>query len=195
MDEPAFSLRRAELVDMSDQFLETPAHLLAFGAQGIEFFRLLSVRPARVFESGLSCSEFLECDLVLEAETMHERDRALDTVFEMTERVGFRLLSGSRHRLLARGDQSRFHLLDDQRELRFIGLGGLRQNFAIQFETGQLHPVHEFAVGEAKVARRGADADNPQRAEITLLALASRVGELERALNGFLRGTVQFAFG
>jgi hypothetical protein len=55
--------------------------------------------------------------------------------------------------------------------------------------------MHEFAVRKTGFARGCADSYNPQRAEIAFLALAACVGELQGALNSFLRGTVQLAFG
>jgi hypothetical protein len=86
-------------------------------------------------------------------------------------------------------------LRGDGGKLSRVGCGRLRQNLAVEFDAGQLQSVHEFAVGEASLARGGADANDPQRAEITLLAFTADIGEFQRAFHGFLRGTVQFALG
>src|SRR6202042_3835843 len=85
-------------------------------------------------------------------------------------------------------------LLDQQRELRSVSRRSLGQNLAVQFDSRQLQAMNQSAVGKASLAGCRADTHDPQRAVLALLLLAAGIGELERALHRFLRGTVQFAF-
>jgi hypothetical protein len=45
------------------------------------------------------------------------------------------------------------------------------------------------------LARRGVEPDDPQAAEVALLAAAADEGVLERGIDRFLRGAIQLALG
>src|SRR5215470_1005310 len=69
---------------------------------------------------------------------------------------------------------------DDRRELREGGRirhGELGQDLAVERDAGLLEPGHEDRVGEAELAARGVDANDPERARAALLLLAAPVGE------------------
>src|SRR5262245_29797713 len=68
------------------------------------------------------------------------------------------------------------------------------KNLAVQFDPSLLQAVDELRVAEAILLGVGGDADDPQRAELALALLASRVRELQSALDGFLRRPIQFRF-
>jgi hypothetical protein len=51
--------------------------------------------------------------------------------------------------------------------------------------------MNELVVAHPIQLGSRADADDPQRAVLTLLLLAARVGELQSALNRLFGGTVQ----
>ena len=61
-----------------------------------------------------------------------------------------------------------------------IAHGNVGQHFAIQRHIGLLQAIHEPAVAEAVLARRGVDAGDPQAAEITLAIAAIPVGISQR---------------
>src|SRR5271157_6203017 len=65
----------------------------------------------------------------------------------------------------------------------------------VKLDAELLETPDELAVGESVQARTGADADDPQAAEITLLALAAAIGEPAGAIGCFLHRPVQFALG
>src|SRR5206468_5987490 len=54
-------------------------------------------------------------------------------------------------------------------------------------------PVDELAVGKAVLARGGVDADDPQAAEVALLAAPAHERVLERGVDRFFRGAIQLA--
>ena len=60
--------------------------------------------------------------------------------------------------------------------------GDIGQDLAIQLDAGLFQSVDELAVAQAVQLGGGADADDPERAVLTLLLLASGVGELQPAL-------------
>ena len=62
----------------------------------------------------------------------------------------------------------------DQRGESFgVAHGHIRQNLAVEIDARHLQAVNQLAVGDAVIARGGADALNPQRA---IVALARRGG-------------------
>ncbi len=66
-------------------------------------------------------------------------------------------------------------VLGRRRELRKrsgILHGEVGQNLAVDFDAARLQTVHELAVGKAAQTRRGADALNPQLAELPLAVAA-----------------------
>jgi len=88
-----------------------------------------------------------------------------------------------------------FRLVDNQREACAVGHRDFGKNFAIELDAGEFQAVHEFAVWNSGFAAGRANPHDPQSAKIPLLAFASGVGELERALNGFLSRAMEFTFG
>src|SRR5580658_8801670 len=64
--------------------------------------------------------------------------------------------------------------------------GDVGEDLAVEANTSLLEAVDEGRVAQAIQLGRGADAHDPQRAELPLLLLAADVGELETALDGFL---------
>src|SRR5215510_8248387 len=71
--------------------------------------------------------------------------------------------------------------------------GQVRENLPVEVDPGDFQTVHELAVIQPVQSRRSADADDPERAVITLLDLAPDVSEFERALNRFSHRTVKLA--
>ena len=76
---------------------------------------------------------------------------------------------------------------------RRAGDGELRQALAIERDAGVLQAADELTVGEAVLAGGGVDADDPQPAEIALLAAAADERVLERRVDRFFRGAIQLA--
>src|SRR3954466_5180662 len=66
------------------------------------------------------------------------------------------------------------------------------QDLAVELQARRLQAVDELVVAHAVQLGRGADADNPQRAILTLLLLASGIGELQATIDSFFRRTVKF---
>src|SRR5712671_3563184 len=66
------------------------------------------------------------------------------------------------------------------------------QNLAVEFHSSHFQAVDELVVAHPIQFGGGADAHDPQRAILPLALLASGVGELEAALDGFFRGAVEF---
>src|SRR3954467_4032729 len=69
---------------------------------------------------------------------------------------------------------------------------GVTQELGVGPHPRRLKAVDELVVAHAVQLGRGADADNPQRAILTLLLLASGIGELQATIDGFFRRTVKF---
>jgi hypothetical protein len=180
-----------------EQFFDPAPHLLAFRTQGLDFRGQMRIRVLRLGESGLRRGQLFQRGFLLLPQTVDERDCFLNAVLKVTEAVDFRFLSWGWHRLFlfGWGGESGFDLRRDGGEL--TGVGGRRfgKNLPVELNTGKLQTVHELAVGQTGFAGGGADADDPQRAEVALFALAADVSELQGALNGFLSGTVQLALG
>src|SRR5436305_14056953 len=72
--------------------------------------------------------------------------------------------------------------------------GDIGEHLAVELDACSLQSVDEVAVGQAVQAGGGADADDPDGAELALLLLASGVGELQSALHRFLRSLVELGF-
>ncbi len=64
-------------------------------------------------------------------------------------------------------------LLGERRERRRLVDGHVGEHLAVERHAGRLEPADQLAVGEAVLARRGVDADDPQPPEVALLAPAS----------------------
>src|ERR1700733_12431104 len=68
------------------------------------------------------------------------------------------------------------------------------QDLAVQLHSRGLEAVNELRVADAVHLGGGVDAHDPQRAVLPLLLLAAAVGELQSALDGFLRRLVELGF-
>src|ERR1700694_6050390 len=86
-------------------------------------------------------------------------------------------------------------LLDKGSKSGFITRRQISQNLAIQFDTGFLQAAHKSAVGDVGSAARRANAHDPQRPEIALLAAPSHIAIAQRLFDGLLRSAVQLALG
>src|SRR5579872_1378930 len=73
----------------------------------------------------------------------------------------------------------------------FVGRRQVRQNLAVQFDSGFLETANELAVRDVGRPAGRADADNPQRPEVPLLAPAPDKSVAQRLLYRFLRRAVQ----
>jgi hypothetical protein len=69
--------------------------------------------------------------------------------------------------------------------------GDISQNFSVKLDARALQAADELAVRNIGHAAGGVDADNPQRAKITLLEAAPYISVRQRFLYGLLRGPVQ----
>ena len=89
------------------------------------------------------------------------------------------------------GGQCSLGLRREQRELGVVIRRRGSQNLAVEFDAGHFQAVHKLAVAETRRTRCRVNTDNPKRPILALLLLAACIGELERALDGFLSGPVQ----
>src|SRR5579883_1247916 len=78
-----------------------------------------------------------------------------------------------------------FGLLGEAFKRGLVFDGQVGEDLAIEFDAGFL---------EAVDLGGGADADDPERAELALALLATGVSELEPALDGLFGGAVEFGF-
>src|SRR5580704_9229986 len=88
-----------------------------------------------------------------------------------------------------------FRRLDERGKSGRVVGGHVGQNFAIQVYAGLLQAADKLTVGYFSRAAGSADADDPQRTEIALLAPPSDVAIAQRLLDGLLRGPIQLALG
>src|SRR5579883_24056 len=88
-----------------------------------------------------------------------------------------------------------FRLLRDRAERLEVVHGEIREHLAVDGDAGLLQAVHQPAVGQAELARRGVDAHDPQRAELALLLLAADVGVLHRLDDRLLGDAEHLASG
>src|ERR1700733_3989864 len=72
--------------------------------------------------------------------------------------------------------------------------GDIGENLAVEAVAGKFKAVDKGRVAHAVDPAGCVDADDPERAELSLLLFASGVGELERALDGLLRSLVELGF-
>src|SRR5437660_4335140 len=73
--------------------------------------------------------------------------------------------------------------------------GQIRENLAVQLDSGLFQAANELAIGKSSGAATGSDADDPQRAEIAFLPAASDVSIFLSLFDGLLGGPVQLALG
>src|SRR4051812_37902056 len=65
--------------------------------------------------------------------------------------------------------------------------GDIGQDLPVQFDAGELQPVHELRIGQAFGADAGVDALDPQSPEAALLNLAVAIGVLAGLFDGLTR--------
>src|SRR5688572_3147988 len=73
--------------------------------------------------------------------------------------------------------------------------GDVRQHLAVEGVAGRLQAPYQLRVGDAVLARRGVDADDPEPPEIALLVLAADIGVLRRGVDRLLGCAIQLALG
>src|SRR5436190_12219877 len=72
--------------------------------------------------------------------------------------------------------------------------GDLGQALAVERDAGRLQAADELPVRQAVLARGRVDADDPEAAEVALLAAAADERVLQRGVDRLFRGPVQLAF-
>src|SRR5271170_5945224 len=82
-------------------------------------------------------------------------------------------------------------LLHECGEAGSVIYSDVRQHLAVELDSGGLKTVDELRVADVVDLGRGIDAHDPERAVLALLLFASAVGELQSALDGFLRCLVE----
>src|SRR5208283_3286222 len=106
--------------------------------------------------------------------------------------VRCRRLAVSRRRLTL---NRLLHLAGQLRESQLVFHGHLREHLAIQFNAERLQSVDELAVSKLVGAGGGADAKDPEPAEIALAATPVAEGITASLIRGFLHRAVELAFG
>src|SRR5271170_1136735 len=86
-------------------------------------------------------------------------------------------------------------LLHECGEAGSVIYSDVRQHLAVELDSGGLKTVDELRVADVVDLGRGVDAHDPERAVLALLLLASAVGELQSALDSFLRCLVELRLG
>src|SRR5688572_16156685 len=86
-------------------------------------------------------------------------------------------------------------LLGERGKRRRIVHREIRENLAIDFDSGLAQAIHERAVAHVVLARARVDARDPETAEITLLVLAIAVRVLPAAFDVLLGGLPELAAG
>ena len=94
---------------------------------------------------------------------------------------------------VSRGFRRGLGLLGERRKRRGARDGDLRQTLPVERHAGVLEAVDELPIRQAVLACGGVDADDPQPAEIALLAATADERVLERRVDRFLGGTIQLA--
>ena len=92
-----------------------------------------------------------------------------------------------RGRRLGRGHEGR--------ERGLVAGRDVGQGLAVEVDARPLQPRDELAVRDLVGARGGVDADDPEPAEVPLLAAPSHVGEVARAGDGLLGRAVELPLG
>jgi hypothetical protein len=69
------------------------------------------------------------------------------------------------------------------------------KDLTIEIDSRLLQPMNQVAIGNAIQLGSGADAHNPQTAKVALANATVTHGVLQRLLNGFFCGPMQFALG
>src|SRR3990172_6303308 len=83
----------------------------------------------------------------------------------------------NRCRAARSGSQRRLDLLDDRVEAGRVAYGQVGQGLTVQSDARFLQAGDEHAVAQPALARRGVDADDPQRAKVALAHAAVAEGE------------------
>src|SRR5207237_328118 len=95
---------------------------------------------------------------------------------------------GLRRRWLRRSLRGALGLLGDRRKGGGAAHGEFGKALPIERDTGVLQPVDQLSVREPVLARGGVDADDPQPAEIALLAAAADERVFQRGVDRLFRG-------
>ena len=82
---------------MAEQFLDPGANLMPLRPKRFDLFGEFRVGVLGFLEYLLRRREFLQRGFLLLTETGDERHGLLDTLFEVSQRIDFRFLSGSSH--------------------------------------------------------------------------------------------------
>src|SRR5215469_18192599 len=96
-------------------------------------------------------------------------------------------------RFLGRPRREGLGPLDELRKTGGVAHGHVRQNLAVDRDSGRLQAVDQLAVGDAVQTGSGTDALNPQTAVLPLADTAVALGITLRAICRFLGGLVKLA--
>ena len=86
------------------------------------------------------------------------------------------------------------HLAGQFRERRGVARRDIGQDFPVEQNSQLLQPVDELAIGKVVEPCRGADADDPEAAEIALALAPTAISKAARAVRGLLHEFVELAF-
>src|SRR5258708_33194671 len=103
--------------------------------------------------------------------------------------------SAARESVTASGREACLGFLRDGRKGRHVMYRKIGEHLAIDGEARLIQPVDQRAVGHTAQTRRGVDAGDPQRAELTLLFAPAAIGVLTRLDDRLLGGSEDFAPG
>src|SRR5216683_6587724 len=103
--------------------------------------------------------------------------------------------SAARESVTALGREAGLGFLCDGRKGRHVMYRKIGEHLAIDGEARLVQPVDQRAVGHSAQTRRGVDAGDPQRAELTLLFAPAAIGVLTGLDDRLLGGAEDFAPG
>src|SRR6267154_318841 len=103
--------------------------------------------------------------------------------------------SAARESVTALGREAGLGFLRDGRKGRHVMYRKIGEHLAIDGEARLVQPVDQRAVGHSVQPRRGVDAGDPQRAELTLLFAPAAIGVLTGLDDRLLGGAEDFAPG
>src|SRR5579864_8165654 len=97
--------------------------------------------------------------------------------------------------LMLRPRMGGFCCLNERRKSSGVVRGHVRQDFAIQFDSGLLEAADELAVRDFAGSACGSYTDDPKRTKIALLPPPPDKTVAQRFLNSLLRGPIELALG
>src|SRR6266853_6931813 len=103
--------------------------------------------------------------------------------------------SAMRESVTALGREAGLGFLCDGRKGRHVMYRKIGEHLAVDGEARLAQSVDQRAIGHAAQTRRGVDAGDPQRAELTLLFAPAAIGVLARLDDRLLGGAEDFAPG